>query len=204
MEIVVTQHHFQHRMKRFDHKSTSFEGVSFFGATSRALYLVAIASNSVVKSPDSQRQVLATFRKRHSHVKFSFDSTFSQQSPGQPTHQGQVHRDRLKAKVAHAVITECLDQTQTNGFTTRDIFEAVAEIKAAYESPNALGTCLGAGIKGTGMGLHGKAGAFARCRENAALAASCLSDEAFGNLAVELDYEEPEGLAEAIAALPAI
>ena len=78
------------------------------------------------------------------------------------------------------------------------------EIKEAYATPNALGTCLGTGIKGTGMGLHTKQGTFARCRENAALAASCLSDEAFGNLAVELNYEEPEGLAEAIAALPAI
>ena len=55
----------------------------------------------------------------------------------------------LKAKVAHAVITECLDQTQTNGFTTRDIFEAVAEVKAAYETPNALGTCLGSGLGAT-------------------------------------------------------
>ena len=80
----------------------------------------------------------------------------------------------LKAKVAHAVITECLDQTQTNGFTTRDIFEAVAEVKAAYVTPNALGTCLGTGIKQTGMGLHTSKGAFTRCQENAVLAASCL------------------------------
>ena len=111
---------------------------------------------------------------------------------------------QLKAKVAPTVIKECLDTTKTSGFTTREIYEAVPEIKEAYATPNALGTCLGTGIKGTGMGLHTKRGTFARCRENAALAASCLSDEAFGNLAVELDYEEPEGLAEAIAALPAI
>ena len=158
----------------------------------------------MVKSPDSQRQVLATFSKRHSHVKFSFDSTFSQQSPGQPTHQGQVHRDRLKAKVAHAVITECLDQTQTNGFTTRDIFEAVAEVKAAYETPNALGTCLGTGIKQTGMGLHTSKGAFTRCQENAVLAASCISDEAFAALAKELGIDSPEALAEALINLPTI
>ena len=111
---------------------------------------------------------------------------------------------QLKKKAARAVIEECLDQSQPSGFTTREIYEAVPEIKEAYATPNALGTCLGTGIKGTGMGLHTKRGTFARCRENATLAASCLSDEEFGNLAVELDYEEPEGLAEAIAALPAI
>ncbi len=61
---------------------------------------------------------------------------------------------QLKAKAAPAVIKECLDTTKTGGFTTRDIFEAVPEVKAAYETPNALGTCLGTGIKGTGMGLH--------------------------------------------------
>jgi hypothetical protein len=110
----------------------------------------------------------------------------------------------LKAKVAHAVITECLDQTQTNGFTTRDIFEAVAEVKAAYETPNALGTCLGTGIKQTGMGLHTSKGTFTRCQENAVLAASCLSDEAFAALAADLDYEGPEGLADVIVALPGI
>ncbi len=111
---------------------------------------------------------------------------------------------QLKAKVAPEVIEECLNTTKTSGFTTRDIFEAVPEIKTAYQTPNALGTALGTGIKGTGMGLHGKGGAFARCRENASLAASCLADEAFGKLAADLGYDEPEGLAEAIAALPAI
>ena len=110
----------------------------------------------------------------------------------------------LKAKVAHAVITECLDQTQTNGFTTRDIFEAVAEVKAAYETPNALGTCLGTGIKQTGMGLHTSKGAFARCQENAVLAASCLTDDDFAALAEELGIDGPEALAEALINLPTI
>ena len=111
---------------------------------------------------------------------------------------------QLKAKVAPAVIKECLDTTKTSSFTTRDIFEAVAEIKAAYESPNALGTCLGSGVKGTGMGLHSAKGAFARCQENAVLAASCLSDEAFAALAKELGYDSSEALAEALTNLPTI
>ena len=109
---------------------------------------------------------------------------------------------QLKAKAAPAVIQECLDQTQTNGFTAREIYKAVPEIKAAYATPNALGTCLGTGIKGTGMGLHTKRGTFARCRENAALAASCISDEEFTALASGLGYDSPEALAAALAALP--
>ena len=109
---------------------------------------------------------------------------------------------QLKAKVAPAVIKECLDQTQTNGFTTRAIYEAVPEIKAAYASPNALGTALGSGVKETGMGLHSKNGAFARCRENAVLAAGCLSDQQFEALAEELGHDGPEGLAQAMNALP--
>jgi len=111
---------------------------------------------------------------------------------------------QLKAKVAPAVIQECLDQTQTNGFTAREIYKAVPEIKAAYKNPNALGTSLGTGIKGTGMGLHRKNGAFARCRENAVLAANCLSDDAFSQLASDLGYNSQDELAEAIAALPTI
>ena len=110
----------------------------------------------------------------------------------------------LKALAARAVIEACLDQTQTNGFTTREIYEAVPEIKAAYASPNALGTALGSGVKETGMGLHGKGGAFARCRDNATLAAGCLSDKAFSQLATDLGYNSPNELAEAIAALPMI
>ena len=110
--------------------------------------------------------------------------------------------EQLKAKVAPAVIKACLDQTQTNGFTTHEIYEAVPEIKAAYKTPNALGTALGSGVKETGMGLHSKNGAFARCQENAVLATTCLSDEEFTALASDLGYDSPEALAAALAALP--
>ena len=111
---------------------------------------------------------------------------------------------QLKKKAARAVIEECLDQSQPSGFTTREIYEAVPEIKEAYATPNALGTCLGTGIKGTGMGLHTKRGTFARCRENAALAASYLSDEEFTALASDLGYDSPEALVEALTNLPTI
>ena len=125
-------------------------------------------------------------------------------APANPSSKCKNTTAQLKAKVACTVIEECLDQTNTNGFTSRTIFESVAEIKAAYKNPNALGTSLGTGIKGTGMGLHRKNSAFARCRENAVLAANCLSDDAFSQLASDLGYNSQDELAEAIAALPTI
>ena len=80
----------------------------------------------------------------------------------------------------------------------------MTEIKAAYETSNVVGTCLGTGIKGTGMGLHSAKGAFIRCQENAVLAASCLSDEEFAALAEEAGFDSPEALVEALTNLPTI
>lgn len=134
----------------------------------------------------------------------SFRSILPQVFKAEPNSHGKAiyTATQLKAKVAPAVIKECFDQNQTDGFTTRDIYEAVSEIRTAYATTNALGTVLGTGIKGTGMGLHSKQGAFARCQENAALAAGCLSDQEFAALAEQLGHDGPEGLAKAIAALP--
>jgi hypothetical protein len=138
----------------------------------------------------------------------SFRSILPQVSKAEPNSHGKAiyTATQLKAKVAPAVIEECLKTAKTSGFTTRDIFEAVPEIKAAYDTPNALGTCLGTGIKGTGMGLHSaKGGTFARCQENAVLAAGCLmTDEDFEALAGKLGFENAEALAEAMTSLPTI
>jgi hypothetical protein len=105
-------------------------------------------------------------------------------------------------KAAKVVIRRCLDG-QPGGFDTREIFEAVAEFAASYRTPNALGTALGDGVRGSGLGLHrDQAGQFARCRDHAALAAAELGDDEFAALAQELGYGGPDELADAIDRLP--
>ena len=82
----------------------------------------------------------------------------------------------LIRKAAESVVRECLDG-QPGGFSTRQVFDRVAEFATSYKSPNALGTALGEGVRGSGLGLHrDEAGNFRRCRDNAALAVAELSD----------------------------
>lgn len=101
------------------------------------------------------------------------------------------------------VLSKCLDG-RPGGFTTREVFDGVPEFANSYRSPNALGTALGNGVRGKGMGLHRDLnGKFLRCRDNAALAATNLTDDEFAALAVELGLPDPDALADLIDRLPA-
>lgn len=103
---------------------------------------------------------------------------------------------------AAPVIEACLDG-QAGGFGARKIFEAVPEFAARYETANVLGTALGDGVRGSGLGLHRDAdGKFRRCRDNAALAAAVLGDDEFAALAAGLGFRDADGLADAIDQLP--
>lgn len=105
-------------------------------------------------------------------------------------------------RAAPAVIRKCLDG-RAGGFSTQEVFDAVPEFASSYRTSNALGTALGDGVRGSGLGLHRDAeGTFRRCRDNAALAAAALDDDEFAALADELGLAGPEALAEAIDRLP--
>ena len=84
------------------------------------------------------------------------------------------------------MIRECLTGNP-KGFTARRVFDQVPAFGAGYTDANALGTALGDGVRGKGLGLHrDEAGEFRRCRDNAALAAAELTDEEFLALASSL------------------
>ena len=103
---------------------------------------------------------------------------------------------------AAPVIEACLDG-QAGGFGARKIFEAAPEFAARYNTANVLGTALGDGVRGSGLGLHrDEAGEFRRCRANAALAAAELTDEEFLALASSLGYPTGDALTDAINCLP--
>ena len=102
---------------------------------------------------------------------------------------------------AASVIEACLDG-QAGGFGARKIFEAVPEFAARYDTANVLGTALGDGVRGSGLGLHRDAeGKFRRCRDNGAAAAELREDE-IDDLAAELGFRDADGLADAINQLP--
>jgi hypothetical protein len=103
---------------------------------------------------------------------------------------------------APVVIRECL-AGNANGFTARQIFDQVPAFGAIYKDANALGTALGEGVRGKGIGMHrDRDGSFLRCGDNAALAAAKLSDDEFAALAVELGFSSPDELVNAINQLP--
>ena len=103
---------------------------------------------------------------------------------------------------APVVIRECLIGN-TKGFTARQVFNQVPAFGAIYTDANALGTALGDGVRGKGLGLHrDEAGEFRRCRDNAALAAAELTDEEFLVLANSLGYPTVDALTDAIDRLP--
>lgn len=103
---------------------------------------------------------------------------------------------------APVVIRECLIGN-TKRFTARQVFNQVPAFGAIYTDANALGTALGDGVRGKGLGLHrDEAGEFRRCRDNAALAAAELTDEEFLALANSLGYPTVDALTDAIDRLP--
>jgi hypothetical protein len=107
-------------------------------------------------------------------------------------------------KAAGSIVRRCL-QDQPGGFTAQQILEDTAALAAYYHSPNALRTALGAGVRGTGLGLHrDRQGAYLRCRENGAVALleAELSEEELAALATELGFADLDGLVEAIDRLP--
>jgi hypothetical protein len=104
---------------------------------------------------------------------------------------------------AGVVIDECL-VGHSEGFTARVLLERCPTLAAAYRTPNVIGTMLGDGIRGKGLGLHRDSkGRFSRCRDNAALAASRLSDDELSDLAADLGFAHAEELIDAIDRLPA-
>jgi hypothetical protein len=118
--------------------------------------------------------------------------------------KGMVMKTNSMMRLAAAsVIRECLDG-QSGGFSTREVFESRTEFVTSYRTANALGTALGDGVRGKGMGLHRDLnGKFLRCRDNAALAATNLTDDEFAALAFELELPDPDALADLIDQLPA-
>ena len=77
-------------------------------------------------------------------------------------------------------------------------------LAANYTDANALGTAMGGGVRGHGLGLHrDRDGSFLRCRDNAALAAEHLEDAEIDDLAAEIGSRDADGLADAINQLPA-
>ena len=105
-------------------------------------------------------------------------------------------------KAAESVVRKCLDG-QPGGFSTREIFDQVAEFATSYKCSNAIGTALGDGVRGSGLGLHrDETGNFRRCRDNAALALAELSDAERELLARQLTFSGTNGLIDAIDRLP--
>jgi hypothetical protein len=112
---------------------------------------------------------------------------------------------RTRSLTHHAsphIIRLCLDG-QAGGFSTREVFGGIPEFATSYKTCNSLGTALGDGVRGRGLGLHrDRSGRFLRCRDNAALAAAALGDAEFEALARELGYDGPDELGDAIDRLP--
>jgi hypothetical protein len=111
--------------------------------------------------------------------------------------------DTVIRTAAGIVIDECL-AGQSEGFTASALLERCPTLAAAYHAPNVIGTALGEGVRGKGLGLHRDLqGRFSRCRDNAALAASRLSDDELSDLAADLGLADAEALIDAIDRLPA-
>ena len=133
-----------------------------------------------------------------------FDSVFDdvRRAPRRPAREAVMKTKALIRKAAESVVRKCLDG-QPGGFSTREIFDQVAEFSGSYTSPNALGTALGDGVRGSGLGLHrDEAGKFRRCRDNAALALTALGAAERELLARELSFSETRDLFDAIDRLP--
>ena len=120
-----------------------------------------------------------------------------QRAPKRVSRTSLMGTKSLIHNAAPVVIRECLTGNP-KGFTARRVLDQVPALAAIYTDANALGTALGDGVRGKGLGLHRDgAGDFRRCRDNAALAAAKLNDDKFAALAAEL-VGVPDGLADAI------
>jgi hypothetical protein len=103
---------------------------------------------------------------------------------------------------APIVIGECLS-AQSRGFSAKEVLDASPQLSTVYVTANALGTALGDGVRGKGLGLYrDRTGRFLRSRTNAALAASRLSDDELTALAADLGFDDAAALIDAIDAPP--
>ena len=133
-----------------------------------------------------------------------FESMFDdvRRAPRRPARGTVMKTKFIIHKAAESVVRKCLDG-QPGGFSTREVFDQVAEFATSYKSPNAIGTAMGEGVRGSGLGLHrDETGNFRRCRDNAALALAELSDAERELLATELTFSGTDKLLEAIDRLP--
>ena len=137
--------------------------------------------------------MVSAFRDKLSNV---------QRAPKRRSRTSLAGTKSLIHNAAPVVIRECLTGN-SKGFTARRVFDQVPAFGASYTDANALGTALGDGVRGKGLGLHrDEAGEFRRCRDNAALAAAELTDEEFLALASSLGYPTVDALTDAIDCLP--
>ena len=133
-----------------------------------------------------------------------FESVFDdvRRAPRRPARGAVMKTKAILRKAAESVVRKCLDG-QPGGFSTREIFDQVAEFATSYKCSNAIGTALGDGVRGSGLGLHrDETGNFRRCRDNAALALAELSDAERELLARQLTFSGTNGLIDAIDRLP--
>jgi hypothetical protein len=121
--------------------------------------------------------------------------------PGQG--KSRVHSvQQIIGLLAAWVLTRCLRQ---QAFSAQAVWQAIPELRDKHRVPNAVAATLGAGIHGQGLQLwRGPDGAFAPCKQNAALAARRLSEAQLRAVAQELGLPDLEALARAILALPSI
>jgi hypothetical protein len=84
----------------------------------------------------------------------------------------------------------------------RDLMEAVPEFKSVYTSPNALGTLLGRGVAGHGLGLFRRGDAYPPTYANGWQLAQRLSPGQFERVAHRLKFASVEDFAAAIRQLP--
>jgi hypothetical protein len=89
-----------------------------------------------------------------------------------------------------------------NSVRARGLMEEVPEFKKVYSSPNALGTLLGKGVAGHGLGLFRRGDAYPPTYANGWQLAQRLTATQFEQVARRLGFDGAEALAAAIRNLP--
>lgn len=89
-----------------------------------------------------------------------------------------------------------------NPVRARGLMEGVPEFQKAYASPNALGTLLGKGVAGHGLGLFRRGDAYPPTYANGWQLAHRLTSGQFEQVARRLQLDGPEALAAAVRQLP--
>jgi hypothetical protein len=84
----------------------------------------------------------------------------------------------------------------------RGLMKDVPELRDVYTNPNALGTLLGKGVAGHGLGLVRKGDAYPPIYANGWQLAQRLSSAQFEQAAQRLGFDGVEALADAIRKLP--